>query len=114
MTVDYSVYIDATYQQGKYGEEGVARHGYAVDGENYTGDKLWVGGQLFEHTSAKAAREAAHEAVGTDAEGDAIEVSYDPDAPERAVIEPEGLRSVVLTLLVGAGLCTPTVAIVLF
>jgi hypothetical protein len=32
MTVDCPVYIDATYQQGKYGEEGVARHGYAVDG----------------------------------------------------------------------------------
>jgi hypothetical protein len=47
-------------------------------------------------------------------EGDAIEVSYDPDAPQRAVIEPEGLRSVALTLLVGAGLCVPTVAIVLF
>ncbi|UOO97065.1 ISH3 family transposase (plasmid) [Halococcus dombrowskii] len=30
-TVDFPVYIDCTYQQGKYDEEGVARHGYAVD-----------------------------------------------------------------------------------
>ena len=30
-TVDFAVYIDCTYQQGKYDEEGVARHGYAVD-----------------------------------------------------------------------------------
>ncbi|MGN8215065.1 ISH3 family transposase [Halococcus salifodinae] len=30
-TVDFPVYIDCTYQQGNYGEEGVARHGYAVD-----------------------------------------------------------------------------------
>ncbi|GAA0449682.1 ISH3 family transposase [Halococcus dombrowskii] len=29
--VDFPVYIDCTYQQGKYDEEGVARHGYAVD-----------------------------------------------------------------------------------
>jgi len=30
-TVDFPVYIDCTYQQGKYDEEGVVRHGYAVD-----------------------------------------------------------------------------------
>lgn len=30
-TVEFPVYIDATYQQGKYDEHGVARHGYAVD-----------------------------------------------------------------------------------
>jgi hypothetical protein len=30
-TVDFPVYIDCTYQQGRYDEEGVARHGYAVD-----------------------------------------------------------------------------------
>lgn len=30
-TVDFPVYIDCTYQQGKYDEKGVARHGYAVD-----------------------------------------------------------------------------------
>ena len=29
-TVDFPVYIDCAYQQGKYDEEGVARHGYAV------------------------------------------------------------------------------------
>ena len=31
MSVDFPVFIDYTYQQGKYDEEGVARHGYAVD-----------------------------------------------------------------------------------
>lgn len=30
-TVEFPVYIDCTYQQGRYDEEGVARHGYAVD-----------------------------------------------------------------------------------
>ena len=30
-TVEFPVFIDCTYQQGKYDEEGVARHGYAVD-----------------------------------------------------------------------------------
>ena len=30
-TIEFPVYIDCTYQQGKYGEERVARHGYAVD-----------------------------------------------------------------------------------
>ena len=30
-TVEFPVYIDCTYQQGKYDEEGVARHGHAVD-----------------------------------------------------------------------------------
>ncbi len=30
-TVDLLVYIDCTYQQGKYDEEGAACHGYAVD-----------------------------------------------------------------------------------
>ena len=30
-TVDFPVYIDCTYQRGKYDEKGVARHGYAVD-----------------------------------------------------------------------------------
>ena len=30
-TVDLPVYIDCTYQQGKYDEEDVACHGYAVD-----------------------------------------------------------------------------------
>jgi len=31
VTVEFPVFIDCTYQQGKYDEEGVARHGYAVD-----------------------------------------------------------------------------------
>ncbi len=31
-TIDFPVYIDCTYQQGKYDEKGVARHGYAIDG----------------------------------------------------------------------------------
>lgn len=30
-TVEFPVYIDATYQRGKYDEHGVVRHGYAVD-----------------------------------------------------------------------------------
>ena len=30
-TVEFPVFIDCTYQQGKYDEERVARHGYAVD-----------------------------------------------------------------------------------
>jgi hypothetical protein len=30
-TVEFPIYIDCTYQQGKYDEHGVARHGYAVD-----------------------------------------------------------------------------------
>jgi hypothetical protein len=30
-TVEFPVYIDATYQRGKYDEHGVARHGYAAD-----------------------------------------------------------------------------------
>jgi len=30
-TVDFSVYIDCTYLNGKYDENGVARHGYAAD-----------------------------------------------------------------------------------
>ncbi|MFC7074302.1 ISH3 family transposase [Halovenus rubra] len=30
-TVEFPVMIDCTYQQGRYGEHGVARHGYAVD-----------------------------------------------------------------------------------
>jgi len=30
-TVDFPVYIDCTYLNGKYDENGVARHGYAAD-----------------------------------------------------------------------------------
>ena len=30
-TVDFPVYIDCTYQNGRYDEHGVARHGYAAD-----------------------------------------------------------------------------------
>ena len=30
-TVEFPVFIDATYQQGRYDEHGVARHGYAAD-----------------------------------------------------------------------------------
>ena len=30
-TVEFSVYIDCTYQNGRYDEHGVARHGYAAD-----------------------------------------------------------------------------------
>ena len=30
-TVEFPVYIDCTYQNGRYDEHGVARHGYAVD-----------------------------------------------------------------------------------
>ena len=30
-TVEFPVLIDCTYQQGRYGDHGVARHGYAVD-----------------------------------------------------------------------------------
>jgi len=30
-TVEFLVMIDCTYKQGRYGEEGVARRGYAVD-----------------------------------------------------------------------------------
>jgi len=30
-TVDFPVYIDGTYLNGKYDENGVARHGYAAD-----------------------------------------------------------------------------------
>ena len=30
-TVDFPVYIDCTYQQGRYDEHGVARHGYAAE-----------------------------------------------------------------------------------
>ena len=30
-TVEFPVYIDCTYQQGRYDEHGVARHGYAAD-----------------------------------------------------------------------------------
>ncbi|GAD51824.1 LOW QUALITY PROTEIN: hypothetical protein MBEHAL_0584 [Halarchaeum acidiphilum MH1-52-1] len=31
VTVEFPLYIDATYQRGRYGEHGVARHGSAVD-----------------------------------------------------------------------------------
>jgi len=31
LTVDFPVYIDCTYLNGKYDENGVARHGYAAD-----------------------------------------------------------------------------------
>ena len=31
VTVEFPIYIDCTYQQGRYDEHGVARHGYAVD-----------------------------------------------------------------------------------
>jgi len=31
LTVEFPVMIDCTYQQGRYDEHGVARHGYAVD-----------------------------------------------------------------------------------
>ena len=30
-TVEFPVYIDCTYQNGRYDEHGVARHGYAAD-----------------------------------------------------------------------------------
>ena len=30
-TVEFPVFIDCTYQQGRYGDHGVARHGYAAD-----------------------------------------------------------------------------------
>jgi hypothetical protein len=30
-TVEFPIYIDATYQRGKYDDHGVARHGYAVE-----------------------------------------------------------------------------------
>jgi hypothetical protein len=30
-TVEFPVYIDCTYQNGRYNEHGVARHGYTVD-----------------------------------------------------------------------------------
>jgi len=30
-TVEFPVYIDCTYQNGRYDDHGVARHGYAAD-----------------------------------------------------------------------------------
>jgi hypothetical protein len=72
-------------------------YSYSVQGQQYTCDKVAIGSTPWYNTYAKAQSKLAYEA------GQKVTVSYNPEKPAKAVLEPGSSRGVWSSLIIGAG-----------